>query len=161
MEFFALGKGKLKISLGREELLRRNLEGEKLDYHKEEAREAIRALLEDASRETGFSAPKNPVFQVFTSKDGGCEIFIYGGKDTYRYRFSDMATLLQVCAALAPVCQEEEGAAYALGDGTLLLQLAKPSPVAEEFCISSDVSLQEGASLLCPENAVQILGALA
>lgn len=77
MDFIRIGESKLKITLTKEELGLYGMDLSALDYASTETRRAFWAILDDAKHETGFDAASAKVcVQIFTSKTGGCEMFV-------------------------------------------------------------------------------------
>ena len=77
MDLLPITKDKLKIMLTKEDLARFGLSCETLDYHSTETRCALWRLFDEVKQKTGFDAAKGKLFvQVYTAKDGGCEMYI-------------------------------------------------------------------------------------
>ena len=77
LELIRISDGKIKIALTKEELAAYSLSAESIDYGREETRIVFRELLDGAKKSMGFDAEGDKVFvQIYTAKDGGCEIFV-------------------------------------------------------------------------------------
>lgn len=77
MEMIRISGDRIKIMMSREDMETYSLSCECMDYENEETRHALRSILEEASRETGFDAAPGKVFvQVYESRAGGCEMYV-------------------------------------------------------------------------------------
>lgn len=76
MEIVKINEKSIKISLSSDEVKEYDLcEGKELDA--EEMKRIFSSLLQKAKNEVGFTyAKENIVAEIFSSKDGGCEIFV-------------------------------------------------------------------------------------
>ena len=76
MEIIPINDSKLKIMLDESDMKELHIYDD-ADCARGETRLAIRTLLERARAETGFDTEGSEIFvQLYTSKDGGCELFI-------------------------------------------------------------------------------------
>ncbi len=79
MEIIPINDSKLKIMLDESDMKELHICDE-ADCARGETRLAIRTLLERAKTETGFNTEGSEIFvQLYTSRDGGCELFITKG----------------------------------------------------------------------------------
>ena len=77
MDFTYINSCNLKISLTRDDLLKNELEAEKLDYSNVKTKKFIWELLDIANSKTGFDVGAERItVKVFPSPDGGCELFV-------------------------------------------------------------------------------------
>ena len=76
MEIVKINEKSIKISLSSEEMKEYDLcEGSDIDG--EEMKRIFTSLLQKAKKEVGFTyAKENIIAEIFSSKDGGCEIFV-------------------------------------------------------------------------------------
>ena len=128
MELILINDDKLKIMLSREDMQKYNIDGD-ADYSKLSTRCAIKDLLSEAKQMVGFSTDgESYLVQLFTSRTGGCEIFVTKGEGevqpaiavpepqrrTYMsvYSFDSLAPLLAVCRRLSNMPQSPEGRVY-------------------------------------------------
>lgn len=103
MDYLRIGESKLKITLSSDELDSYGMDLSELDYASTETRRAFWAILDDAKRATGFDAAASRVsVQIYTSKTGGCEIFVTSSPTAAGYRSltDDKTMALTVCGAL-------------------------------------------------------------
>lgn len=76
MELILISNTKLKIMLSEEDMTQYNIGGE-TDCSEPTTRRAIRSLLECARDQIGFNTDGEEIFvQLYTSKRGGCELFV-------------------------------------------------------------------------------------
>ncbi|MBE6694654.1 MAG: adaptor protein MecA [Ruminococcaceae bacterium] len=77
MELIRIGEGKLKIMLTLPDMEKYHLDCEELDCTSEDTREAFRHIFDDACAEVNFDTEGERLFiQLYTSRGGGCEIFV-------------------------------------------------------------------------------------
>lgn len=77
MELIVISDNKLKIMLSAPEMERYELENERMDCTDAHTREAFRHIFSDARDRIGFETEGARLFiQLYTSKEGGCEIFV-------------------------------------------------------------------------------------
>ena len=77
MEYIIISNTKIKIMLTQKELDKYNIDGESLSIANEDQRLALRRVLNDACRQSGFnSSASRLMVQMFPAKRGGCEIFV-------------------------------------------------------------------------------------
>lgn len=77
MDYLRIGESKLKIAMTKDDLRFYGMDLTALDYASTETRRAFWAILDDAKHATGFDAAATKVcVQIYTSKTGGCEMFI-------------------------------------------------------------------------------------
>lgn len=77
MELIVIDPTRLKIMLTEPDMRRYDLSCGTLDCTDEETRRTFRRIIEDARLRSGFDTAGQQLFvQLFTSKDGGCEIFV-------------------------------------------------------------------------------------
>ena len=76
MELILISKSKLKIMLNESDMKEYSI-GKDTDCVDPSARKAIRSILERAKEQVGFNTEGDEIFvQLYTSKKGGCELFI-------------------------------------------------------------------------------------
>ena len=77
MEFIVISNDKLKMILSEDEMLEYDIHPDSFNYAESTSKNALKSLLDRALCETGFDSRKTKLFvQMFSSKTGGCEIFI-------------------------------------------------------------------------------------
>ena len=77
MEWIVINPSKLKIMLTEPDMQRYDLQPDQLDSIDEHARLTFRQIFEDARVHTGFDTAGERLFvQLYTSRGGGCEIFV-------------------------------------------------------------------------------------
>ena len=77
MEFIMINESKLKVIMSECDLDDFGVSAEELDYSMPETKDMLRAILDRAEGELGFVCNSHrTLVQVYTSKTGGCEIFI-------------------------------------------------------------------------------------
>ncbi len=88
MELIPINNSKLKIMLDVSDMKEYNI-GEDADCASNETRHAIRSILDKARDQIGFNTEGSEIFvQLYTSKSGGCELFITKG-DSSSNKISD------------------------------------------------------------------------
>lgn len=82
MELILISKSKLKIMLDEKDMKEYNI-GDETDCARAETRRAIRTILDRAKDQIGFNTEGVEIFvQLYTSKSGGCELFVTKGNDS-------------------------------------------------------------------------------
>ncbi len=82
MEFIMINTEKLKIIISEEELKKYAITAEALDYSEIQTKKLLESILLLAKDKTGFDTEKSELcVKVFTSLDGGCEIFVTKRKE--------------------------------------------------------------------------------
>lgn len=77
METIIINRTKLKIMLTRPDMQKYEITGETLDCTDDATRRALRRIIDDARRGTDFETDgQQLLIQLYTSRDGGCEIFV-------------------------------------------------------------------------------------
>ncbi len=77
MELIIIDEKKMKIMLTAPDMRHYELRAERMDCADEHTRRAFRHIFDDARLQTGFDTAGERLFvQLFTSKGGGCEIFV-------------------------------------------------------------------------------------
>lgn len=77
MELIVISDHKLKIMLTAPDMKRYALDTQHMDYTNSRTREAFRHIFSDARKQFDFQTDGSRLFiQLFSSKDGGCEIFV-------------------------------------------------------------------------------------
>ncbi len=80
MELILINQSKLKIMLDESDMKEYNIGGE-ADCASGEVRHAIRSILDMAKSRIGFDTEGSEIFvQLYTSKSGGCELFVTKGE---------------------------------------------------------------------------------
>ena len=80
MELILISKSKLKIMLDERDMLEYHI-SDGTDCAEPSARKAIRNILDRARAEVGFETEGSEIFiQLYTSKKGGCELFVSKSK---------------------------------------------------------------------------------
>jgi negative regulator of genetic competence, sporulation and motility len=133
VELIRISEGKLKIALTKAELEAYAITANGIDMAKAETRSVFRELFVRAKENTGFDVEEDKVFvQIYTSKDGGCEIFVtriepekrQSGVKTQKYTFSfdNVSTLIAACMRLKNLGYRGRSDAYSYnGDYILVL----------------------------------------
>ena len=77
MELIVISESKLKIMLSAPDMAKYELESARMDCRDIHTREAFRHIFDDARTKIGFDTEGERLFvQLYTSKEGGCEIFV-------------------------------------------------------------------------------------
>ncbi len=77
MEFIRISDSKLKIMLDGKDMAYYDIDEARLSGESEETRRAVRRLLDDARRESGFDAAADRILvEMYPSRVGGCELYI-------------------------------------------------------------------------------------
>jgi negative regulator of genetic competence, sporulation and motility len=77
MELIVINECKIKIMLSKPDMLHYQLETSQMNRTDEHTRAAFRHIFDDAREEIGFDITGRRLFiQMYTSKEGGCEIFV-------------------------------------------------------------------------------------
>lgn len=77
MELIVINQSKLKIMLTPPDMQRYELSAEQMDCADEQTRRAFRHIFDDARDRIGFdTAGEKLLVQLYTSREGGCEIFV-------------------------------------------------------------------------------------
>ena len=83
MELIVINESKIKIMLSKPDMLHYQLEANKMNQTDEHTRAVFRHIFDDARAEIGFDTTGKRLFiQMFTSREGGCEIFVTKLDDT-------------------------------------------------------------------------------
>jgi hypothetical protein len=125
MELVVIDKQRMKIMLSCEELSSYNIDASTFDPQDEETKRILYDIVDRARRSAGLEGASGGMFvQVFTSTDGGCEMYVTdfsrlgdeesGGEDGVKdeisttvrkkrqvYRFAGVKELLLACRALS------------------------------------------------------------
>lgn len=150
MELIMINSSKLKIMLSGDDMIKYDLDTDKIDYDTTATRRAFWSILDDAKTETGFNAANDKLFiQLYPCKKGGCEMYVtkigdprlpavkgdlqimpsdthYGGhKRMEAYAFEDMESMLCVCRRLLTLGYEGESHAYRDSRGQFFLLLCR------------------------------------
>jgi negative regulator of genetic competence, sporulation and motility len=142
MELILISNTKLKIMLTADDMESYELTEGGLTYENKETRVLFDRLLEEARSKLGFDSRASRLFiQVYTSKSGGCEVYVTktapetvaekGGNDTKGgegcppkekaprkkreycvYRFAAMEQIIDACRALSERGYESDSALY-------------------------------------------------
>ena len=82
MELIPINESKIKIMLNESDMKAYNI-GDEADCANRETRIAIRNILDRAKEQIGFNTEGSEIFvQLYTSKNGGCELFVTKGSDS-------------------------------------------------------------------------------
>jgi len=133
VELIRISEGKLKIALTKAELEAYAITAKGIDMAKAETRSVFRELFVRAKESTGFDAEEDKVFvQIYTAKDGGCEIFVTriepenrqnGAKaQKQTFVFDNVSTLIAACRRLKNLGYRGRSDAYSF-DGAYVLIL--------------------------------------
>ena len=77
MEFININNERLKIILSKEDMISFDIRPEEFDYSNTGSKHILWSVLNKAKKEAGFNADDTKLYvQLFTSGDGGCEIYI-------------------------------------------------------------------------------------
>lgn len=137
MDMILINEDKLKIMMSREDLSAYGLRSDELDYSKEDTRRMLGELLSEAELCLDFTHSGHRLLvQVYTSRDGGCEIFVSrltaffqgDGEGALHYRaaykaseeycrkgifgFDGLERLIAVCRRLSEIGYEGGSSAY-------------------------------------------------
>ncbi len=148
MELIMIDEDRMKIMISGEELLSYNIDAATLDPSDEQTKRVLYDIVDRARRSAGLDGARAGMFvQVFTSADGGCEMYVTGyshlydedggaddmeeKKSTYVrkrrpvYRFSGVGDMLLACRALAGRGYSETSDAYITERGDVYLVLSE------------------------------------
>ncbi len=174
MEFILIGKTKLKVSLTASELAAFDTNAEELDYTKPKTKAMLREVLTRAETELGFTCNGGrTLFQVYTSKNGDCEIFVTlteteDDEGTIHCRsvydrsheplcrsvfgFNNVEWLLTVCKRLCDVGYSGKSSAYIGEDRRFYLFLdglySPEYSAVDEYTFICEYGEQENASAM-------------
>ena len=77
MDLIPIGEGKLKVSMSNSDLSEFGIESDMIDYSMPETKKMLKEILKKAEAELDFTCKAHrTLVQVYTSRSGGCEIFI-------------------------------------------------------------------------------------
>ena len=77
MEIVEIAKGRLKVTLNREELQTFSVDLDRMDYDSAETRVALEGILAVVRAKTDLETEEGKTFvQLYPSRDGGCELFL-------------------------------------------------------------------------------------
>ncbi len=77
MEFIFINSDNLKIILSKEDMNNFDITPEDFDYSKTKSKHILWTILDKAKKETDFNADDAKLYvQLYSSEDGGCEIYI-------------------------------------------------------------------------------------
>ena len=152
MEFILINDLKLKVMMTKSDLSDYDITAEKLDYSNTETKRILWDIIGRAKKSAGFCCDGYRVLvQLYTSRDGGCEIFISklgASRDkeledavslTYKPRsknisdvlrdgifgFDSLEWLLCVCRRLSDIGYSGESTAYVSDDHKFYLMLSE------------------------------------
>lgn len=125
MEIIKIGNDALKITLKAPEASTYKLNAKEIDYSDSQIKESFNTILNIANNEVGFDLNGGKMFvQLYSSKDGGCEIFVSRidmGEEMYKdkmivaqdvkknrfissvYRFDSLEKILYACRRLQDI----------------------------------------------------------
>ena len=148
MELILISNTKLKIMLDERDMRRFSI-GNDADCATPSGRRAIRSLLEHAKNEVGFNTDGEEIFvQLYTSKKGGCELFITKACSSESDRKSDASEQSKrlLCApACESVSKEDE---QSIDHSHKLRALGEPSYSRLAFSFESIGDLCKVCSIL-------------
>lgn len=76
VEILQIAKGRLKVTLTKEELREYRIDPDEMDYDEQECHTAFEGLLAVVSAKTELSFLSGKTYvQIYPSRDGGCELF--------------------------------------------------------------------------------------
>ena len=145
MELILISKSKLKIMLDERDMLKYHINDD-TDCAEPRAREAIRSILDRARDEVGFETEGSEIFiQLYTSKRGGCELFISksklptpperpalkpgedskkkGNQSKMAFSFPSISNLISVCRELNRISLPHKSSAFTDSEGKAYLIL--------------------------------------
>lgn len=179
MELIRISQDKIKISLTKSDLDAYDISVDSIDYQTEQTRNVFKELFGKAKNQTGFDADGEKVFvQIYTARDGGCEIFIsklnkpaLPEKKQYKttvFVFDELKALLCACKQLVRLGYSGDSDAYADGNKRFFLVLnalrKTENAYLREFGEPVEDTLidyiREHANLIKSSDAVQILSPL-
>lgn len=173
METIVISEDRIKIMLSREDLEAYRLDGSRLDTESDRVKAALRRVIDEAGRQTGFdTAPGRIHVQVYESKEGGCEMFVtrlpsevleVNEEGITLYGFADRKAMVMLCRRLFADGYDAAGDAYRLGDLYFLILHSDEPYAACDFGVLTDRSLcpyitEYGDPLICGD-AVPFLAA--
>jgi negative regulator of genetic competence, sporulation and motility len=187
VEYLLINERKLKITLSAEDLSAYGVSACELDYSGKASRGVIESLLARASEELGFdSSGHRLLLQLFPLRDGSCELFVsLLDRDTVSavseredlpraFSFDSSAHLIAACRRLIGLEALTESSAWVDGNDRWFLLLSLSPKMGDpserlgfmseygdsELPSSARLYLDEHATAVCPENAVQLLGSI-
>ena len=148
MELIVIDDDRMKIMISEEELSSYNIDAATLDPSDEKTKRILYDIVDRARRSAGLDGARAGMFvQVFTSADGGCEMYVTGYSHLYDedggaedmeekksipvrkrrpvYRFSGVGELLLACRALEARGYSEVSDAYITDSGEVYLVLCE------------------------------------
>lgn len=181
MELILISDSKLKIMLSKNDMTKYALRIEDIDYDNTETQRAFRSILDEAKHKTGFDAARKRIFvQVFPSRCGGCEIFVTKlekgvnaedlsvsvarKKANSVYRFSDIDSLLSVCALLLQRGYTGESSAFC-DENSYYLSISGEHIFIDEYAEMREnknyiYHILEHCNRICSKGAVETLASL-
>ena len=148
MELIVIDEDRIKIMISGEELASYNIDASTLDPSDGHTKRILYDIIDRARRSAGLEGARSGMFvQVFTSSDGGCEMYVTGYSHLYDeeggaenmeetgnagmrrrrpvYRFSCIGDLLCACRALERRGYGESSDAYITESGEIYLVLCE------------------------------------
>ena len=148
MELIVIDDDRIKIMISGEELASYNIDAATLDPNDEQTKRILYDIIDRARRSAGLDGSRAGMFvQVFTSTDGGCEMYVTGysrlcdddggvedmedrGSVPVRkrrpvYRFFDVEGMMRACRALSRRGYAEVSDAYISDGGEVYLVLCE------------------------------------
>lgn len=176
MELIKINQTELKVMMSAEDMRHYELDRSLGDEDMTQ-REAIRTILREARRKTGFNSGGEKILvRMFPSRDGGCELFVTklstGVGTTERdktativlpslrggifiYSFASLSEMISACRRLDEAGYRDDSSAYRENSGrAYYLVLGVRSPLAEEMGgelmkMSTMYYINEYCSLIC------------
>ena len=182
MDFTAINKSNIKVSVNADELCVCGLSGEKLDWKDSRTKAFINDVLLSAKQKFGFEYEKMQISVcVFPSSDGGCELFVTAKQidfSGYILVADDCEALFLACERLKKTSFDGSSSLYLSDENDFVLVLEKrrlPSYIKAkkyDFCVLSQFGktyraseekkayVTEHMKLLCENDAVAKLTAI-
>lgn len=153
MELILIRDDRLKIMLTEADMTRYSLSCDNIDYGNAETRHALWSILDTAKHQIGFDASSSRIFvQVYTSKCGGCEMYITKLSNSKRkddllfvgcsesdrekaeiWGFGSLDNLTEACRSLKNMGCRCKGKAYSDGRGKYFLELCDSIDAANRY----------------------------
>lgn len=178
MELIRISKGKLKIALSKDELEAYSITAESIDFKNTETQTVFKELFVRAKEKTGFDTEEDKIFvQIYTVKDGGCEIFVTRIEPKNRKTVSDnkvsafstdnLSDIISLCKRLKSIGFIGKSDAYIKEESYILILHGATSmqyACALEFANHNDNFddgyINERMTVLRKEDAVTVLSLL-
>lgn len=163
MDVIKVSETKLVVHLTGEDMTKYRISTEEMKAFGAAAKGTLRRVLKKACVDSGFNCRDGVSVQVFSSEEGGCEMFVtsisaniaFSERDQYIhtvskyvYRFSSVNDLIGACKTLKNTGTDEGAEIYADVEkkGRYYLEICDEAP---ELCEFGAVKLRLGDGVLC------------